>query len=172
MDNRFFEKPILNSPYELPSRHWELDKEGQPTQQIIEKRRTAQFITPIPKPRKQKAGRAAQQDLILGEGAGISTAKQLYDPTPVINELRVRVDQWRAIKDPGAWGVTPETARLLQHWRHHTFSAVRPFFCQIEAVETAVWLTEVAPVESRTRVHRNYAPEQRARVPCRGRDGM
>src|SRR5262249_2354895 len=27
----------------------------------------------------------------------------------------------------------------------HPFSGVRPFFCQIEAVETAIWLTEVAP---------------------------
>jgi hypothetical protein len=43
MDNRFFEKPILNSPYEYPSRHWELDAEGQPTQQIISKRRRAEF---------------------------------------------------------------------------------------------------------------------------------
>jgi type III restriction enzyme len=41
--------------------------------------------------------------------------------------------------------VTPETARLLEHWRHHTFADVRPFFCQVEAVETAIWLTEVAP---------------------------
>lgn len=37
------------------------------------------------------------------------------------------------------------TTRLLQHWRHHKFNGVRPFFCQIEAVETATWLTEVAP---------------------------
>ena len=41
--------------------------------------------------------------------------------------------------------MTPETARLLQHWRHHRFSGIRPFFCQVEAVETAIWLTEVAP---------------------------
>ena len=34
---------------------------------------------------------------------------------------------------------------LLQHWRHHEFGGVRPFFCQIEAVETAIWFTEVAP---------------------------
>ncbi|SDF71318.1 type III restriction enzyme, partial [Salipiger thiooxidans] len=39
----------------------------------------------------------------------------------------------------------PETARLLQHWRHYQFEGIRPFFCQIEAVETAIWLTEVAP---------------------------
>lgn len=36
MDNRFFEQPILNSPYDYPVRHWELDSSGQPTQQIIE----------------------------------------------------------------------------------------------------------------------------------------
>ncbi len=41
--------------------------------------------------------------------------------------------------------MTPETARLLQHWRHHRFSDIRPFFCQIEAIETVIWLTEVAP---------------------------
>jgi len=57
------------------------------------------------------------------------------------------VNQWRGISIPSAWGVTPETARLLQHWRHHEFGGVRPFFCQIEAVETVIWLTEVAPNE-------------------------
>jgi hypothetical protein len=44
---------------------------------------------------------------------------------------------------------TPETVRLIQHWRHHGFSGVRPFFCQIEAVETAIWLTEVAPFSAK-----------------------
>jgi len=39
MDNRFFERPILNSPYDYPARHWELDGQGQPTQQIIDARR-------------------------------------------------------------------------------------------------------------------------------------
>jgi type III restriction enzyme len=32
----------------------------------------------------------------------------------------------------------------LSHWRSHQFSGVRPFFCQVEAVETIIWLTEVA----------------------------
>lgn len=36
MNNPFFEKPILNSPYESPLRHWELDEHGQPTQRIID----------------------------------------------------------------------------------------------------------------------------------------
>ena len=45
--NLFFDHPILNSPYECPTRHWELDASGQPTQQIIEQRRRADFITPM-----------------------------------------------------------------------------------------------------------------------------
>ena len=146
MDARFFDHPILNSPYAYPARHWELDRDGQPTQRILDTRRSAQFITPIPKPKKRK-GAVEQQGFVFDEGAGVSTAEQAYDPTPVINELRVRVDQWRAIPDPGAWGVTPETARLLQHWRSHPFAGVRPFFCQVEAAETAIWLTEVAPTD-------------------------
>jgi len=50
MANEFFEQPVLNSPYAYPQRHWELDDQGQPTQQIAESRRRAEFITPIPKP--------------------------------------------------------------------------------------------------------------------------
>lgn len=55
MIERFFEQPILNSPYQYPFRHWELDGEGQPTQKIIEHRRSAQFVAPIPKPKKRKS---------------------------------------------------------------------------------------------------------------------
>ncbi|MEX2145754.1 MAG: DEAD/DEAH box helicase family protein, partial [Candidatus Rokuibacteriota bacterium] len=146
MDNHFFDRPILNSPYVYPARHWELDAEGQPTGRITETRRKAEFITPIPRPKKHKRN-AGQERLVFDEGAGVSTAMQQYDPTPIINELRHRVDQWRGISNASAWGVTPETARLLQHWRYHGFGSVRPFFCQIEAVETAIWLTEVAPNE-------------------------
>jgi type III restriction enzyme len=143
--NQFFEKPILNSPYEYPSRHWELDEEGQPTQRIVENRRSAKFITPIPKPKKRKKSAHQQQALILDEGKGLSTQDQQYDPTPIINQLRREVDQWRSLSNPNDWKVTPETARLLQYWRHHKFNNLRPFFCQVEAVETAIWLTEVGP---------------------------
>src|SRR5271157_5542534 len=142
MENLFFERPILNSPYDRPLQHWELDALGQPTQRIIPTRRTAEFITPIPAPRRR---RADQHQLVFDEGHGLSTEKQQYDPTPIINELRVHVDRWRNWPNPNEWQVTPETARLLQHWRHHKFNGIRPFFCQVEAVETAIWLTEVAP---------------------------
>jgi type III restriction enzyme len=142
---QFFERPILNSPYSYPARHWELDEDGQPTQQIVEHRRMAQFVTPIPKPRKRKGNK--QGELVLDEGQGLSTEDQRYAAIPIINQLRQRVDQWRDIKNPDHWQVTPETRRLLQHWRHHAFGSIRPFFCQVEAVETAIWLMEVAPNE-------------------------
>jgi type III restriction enzyme len=144
MSNPFFDRPILNSPYEYPKKHWELDEAGQPTQRIIEARRGAKFITPIPKPKKRKAA-AAQPGFAFGDDQGLSTKKQKYDPNPFIDEVRSRLGSWSSLPNPNQWQVTPETARLLQHWRHHKFSGQRPFFCQIEAVETAIWLTEVAP---------------------------
>nr|MBP8294638.1 DEAD/DEAH box helicase family protein [Burkholderiales bacterium] len=144
MSNPFFDHPILNSPYEYPSRHWELDDDGQPTQQVTESRRSAKFITPIPKPKKRKQA-PTQAGFVFDEGLGLSTKSQQYDPTSNINEVRRNVDTWRALPNPSQWQVSPETARLLQHWRHHKFGGVRPFFCQVEAVETAIWLTEVAP---------------------------
>ncbi|WP_349572264.1 BPTD_3080 family restriction endonuclease [Azotobacter salinestris] len=143
-DNPFFDKPILNSPYEYPARHWELDDQGQPTQRILSVRRRAEFITPIPKPKKRK-GLSEQKSLLFDEGKGLTSETQEYSHTAIINAVRQEVDQWRRLPNPAQWKVTPETGRLLQHWRHHEFSGVRPFFCQVEAVETAIWLTEVAP---------------------------
>jgi type III restriction enzyme len=83
--------------------------------------------------------------MVFDEGKGLSTTDQQYDPTSIINQLRGQVDQWRNLPNPNDWHVTPETVRLLQHWRHHKFNSICPFFCQIEAVETAIWQTEVAP---------------------------
>jgi type III restriction enzyme len=144
MTEHFFEKPILNSPYAFPARHWELDEHGQPTNQVIETRRRSSLITPVPKPKKRRRNQK-QGSLVLGGDDGLSTEEQEYNPTPIINEVRTHVETWRNLKNPEQWLVTPETARLLQHWRHHQFGGVRPFFCQVEAVETAVWLSEVAP---------------------------
>jgi len=75
MANPFFEHPILNSPYDCPQRHWELDEQGQPTQRLIENRRRAEFITPIPRPKKRKKG-AGQQDFVFDEGKGLSSRVQ------------------------------------------------------------------------------------------------
>ena len=143
MADDFFKHPILNSPYEYPSRHWELDKSGQPTQRVIYERRKAEFITPIPKPKKRRKA-AAQEEIVFDEGKGLSSQDQQYDVTSAINRVRSQVDAWRKLPE-SQWQVTPETARLLRHWRYYDFQKLRPFFCQVEAAETAIWLTEVAP---------------------------
>jgi type III restriction enzyme len=139
MDLRFFTSPILNSPYAVPREHWELDENGLPTQQVLAGRRPVRFLTPIPKPKKQNSQQIA---LALHE---LSTEKQQLELGGRIEELRQELAKWRTRPDPDTWQVSPETARLLQHWRTYDFAGPRPFFCQIEAVETAIWLTEVAP---------------------------
>src|SRR3546814_9684727 len=118
---------MLNSPYDYPKRHWELDESGHPTLPVKASRRTAECFTPIPKPRKRK-GKAEKSDLLFDEGKGLSTKAQHYDHTTVINTVRQQVDRWRQLPNPVDWHVTPETARLLQHWRHHPFGGIRPFF--------------------------------------------
>ncbi len=105
MSNPFFEHPILNSPYDYPRRHWELDEHGQPTQRIIDTRRRAEFITPIPKPKKRK-GAVHQPVLIFEDAKGLSSQKQQYDVTSKINEVRDQVDRWRGIANPSDWHVT------------------------------------------------------------------
>jgi hypothetical protein len=105
----FFERPILNSPYEFPGRHWELDDDGQPTNQILEIRRKSELITPVPKPRKRRRSKN-QAEMVFDD---LSTEDQQYNPTPIINEIRQHVESWRALPNPDQWQVTPETARLL-----------------------------------------------------------
>ena len=146
MSDAFFKKPILNSPYERPSAHWELVN-GLPTEKSVPARRKAAFITPIPKPKKRKDSGARE---LFDESLGLGDGSQKYDPISLINELRGYVDAWRALASERDWGVTPVTARLLRHWRHYEFNGIRPFFCQLEAVEAAIWLTEVAPKSGKT----------------------
>lgn len=134
----FFEQPILNSPYSEPTQHWELLEDGQPTQRILGKRRPSSYLSPIPRPKNAYSGQMA---LDLGE---VSHKDDKYAISDQINEVRAMVGRWRKLPRE-KWNVTPETARLLDHWRNHQFASIRPFFCQIEAVETLIWLMEVAP---------------------------
>lgn len=144
MSNNFFDHPILNSPYAVPSRHHDLDKEGQPLDRPpVEGRRRSELITPVPKSRR-KPRSAEQASFVLPDADDLSTAEPEYNPTGIINEIRGYVASWRALPNPEQWGVTPATQRLLAHWRRPDFPGIRPFFCQNEAVETAIWLTEVA----------------------------
>jgi type III restriction enzyme len=85
MSDQFFAKPILNSPYHRPTQHWELDKNGLPTQNIIGERRSASFITPIPRPRKQKA---IQQTLDIFDTHSKNGELSLF-----INNIRDKVEQ-------------------------------------------------------------------------------
>lgn len=143
--NAFYTKPIINSPYEEPTRNWEMDEEHQPTRNTLNTRRPADFITPVPKPKKK---RGPKQGTLLADKADdtadkISTGKQEYHKA-VTNEIRNHVSKWRRLpKDQ--WKVSPITARHLEYWRTHNFSGIKPFFCQLEAVETAIRLTEVVP---------------------------
>ena len=80
MPNQFFEQPILNAPYAYPGRHWELDADGQPTNNITESRRRSSFITPVPKPKKRRGADAKKQtEILFPEPENISTAEQQYD---------------------------------------------------------------------------------------------
>jgi type III restriction enzyme len=104
----FFKQPVLNSPYDYPGRHWGLDGENQPTDQVLNYRRTVSFITPIPKPKGRSGNGRKQRELVLDEGRGLSTEEQQYDTTSVVNGIRDEVYKWRLIPDPNDWRVTPD----------------------------------------------------------------
>lgn len=149
MSQSFFDQPILNSPYDPPKRYHALDEDGQPLEQPpIEGRRPCDFITPVPKP-KRRSGKSSQASMLFEDAAGLSDEDQEYNPKPIINEIRAHVATWRSLPSDRDWGVTPATARLLHHWRRTEVEGLRPFFCQVEAVETVIWLTEVARRQDR-----------------------
>ena len=136
----FYEQPILNSPYKKPTHFHPLDEHGQPLDQPpVAGRRPSKFVVPVPKAKRKGAGTQGSLDL------------ETYDDNAIINEIRRHVDDWRDLPGGADWGVTPTTQRLLEHWRHHPFANQKPFFCQVEAVETLIWLIEVA------RTKRQYA---------------
>src|SRR5665213_1474242 len=102
MADSFFERPILNSPYQVPKLHHALDDEGQPLDvPPVEGRRRSELITPVPRPRKSKSKAGAQGTLGLGDGP--STKDQEYNPTPIINERRQHVASWPELRRPAPW---------------------------------------------------------------------
>ena len=78
------------------------------------------------------------------------SSKSFDDPgvfveLPLVNQIRPRVQAWRVAGYPGASGMTK---RLLEHWRDpNAREGRRFFFCQLEAIETLIWLTEAPPTE-------------------------
>jgi type III restriction enzyme len=147
----FYEQPVLNSAYHIPTRHHALGADGQPLDHPpTEGRRRCGYVAPVPRARKQRQrGGGAQASLDLGSER--DAAGQDYGVAQIVDEIRQHLVSWRALPNASDWGVTPSTARLLAHWRNPPEEAVRPFFCQVEAVETIIWLTEV------TRGRRQYA---------------
>jgi type III restriction enzyme len=123
------ENPILNSPFEMPKRHYKSEKDGV-TDEIVETRRKSSYFIPVASPRKTTR-----------QGTLFSLADdhihQVYDE---INEIRSRVDLWRDQEHPG---ITPTTRQLLEYWARSSRNR-RLFFCQLEAVETIIYLTECA----------------------------
>jgi type III restriction enzyme len=109
LSETFFQSPILNTPYEEPLYHWELDADGQPTSHVVARRRQSALVSPIPQARKIR-GDAVQASFLADE------AGQEYNPTEVINGVRSAVASWRKLPE-SQWQVTPTTARLLRHWR-------------------------------------------------------
>ena len=142
MTRAAIDNPILNSPYIAPERRWVLDEQGIPTGDVAPGRRRSEYVVPVPPPRH----RTAQAALALEDEYGQRKSNDY------INAIRDKVAAWRGLGDAGLHRtVTPVTARLLAHWRDPARTR-RLFFCQIEAVETAIWLAEVAPAAERDRL--------------------
>ena len=150
--------PILNSPYDPPAEHFALGPSG-PTGETKVGRRPSESFIPVPVGRRRRgaAAQAADED-------GAEQGQMDFDPTggrreanSLINDIRTRVDRWRAYDYPG---VTPVTRKLLQHWADPTREN-RVLFCQREAAETAIYLAEAAG--------RRGEPDFRTRVDAENR---
>ena len=123
------ENPILNSPFHEPTRHFRFDDDGI-TDQIVNSRRTSIYFIPIAQPKKK------------GKQLAFDTewTKDRIEENKFVNRIRPRIAVWR---EGGYVGVTPTTARLLEYWNDPDREK-KLFFCQIEALETVIYITEVA----------------------------
>src|SRR5262249_44511203 len=120
------ENPILNSPFAEPGRYHDFDKFGYPTGTILTGRRKSGYFIPVAQPRRQ----VVQPELFEEE------PRENDD----INYVRSRVALWRDRNYPD---VSPVTRQLLTHWRDPRRER-RLYYCQVEAVETLIFLTEAA----------------------------
>ena len=116
---------IINSPYKEPFHYWSYDRE------------TRSFTL--------KEGRRPAGYVIASENSKSFDDPGVFIEIPLVNTIRPRVRTWREAGFPGVTGITK---RLLEHWhnpeeREHR----RFFFCQLEAIETLIWLTEAAESE-------------------------
>jgi type III restriction enzyme len=123
------ENPILNTPFAEPDRHFKFDDDGI-TNEILEGRRPSSYFIPIPKPRSKGKQLALENDQV----------EQRRKENKLVGQIRERVAFWRL---NNYFGITGTTRKLLDYWTSPTRER-KLFFCQIEALETAIFLTEVA----------------------------
>lgn len=133
MKQVIIENPVLNSSFEEPKRHFKFTEDGI-TDEIIEERRISQYFVPIPRPKK-RGGKDKQLSF------DTEWTADRVEENKDINRIRERVAIWRK---GGYVGITKTTSKLLEYWKREDRER-RLFFCQIEALETAIWITEVAP---------------------------
>lgn len=116
---------IRNSPYEEPTEYWSYDRE------------TRLF--------ELKKGRRPAGYVIATPGSKAFDDPGVFRELPLVNQIRPRIKAWREAGYPGVTGISK---RLLEHWRDpEERRDLRFFFCQLEAVETLMWLTEASPAE-------------------------
>ena len=125
MAGKTIDRLIINSPYEEPKYHWRYDRQRQRFE-LVEGRRPAGYVV-------------ASGDSRSFDDPGI------FIEIPLVNQIRPRVKRWR---EAGYPGVTSITKRLLEYWQDpENFARRRFFFCQLEAVETLIWLLEAPAAE-------------------------
>jgi len=122
------ENPILNSPFAEPNLHWRFGEDGI-TNEIVASRRVSSYFIPIPPPKNKK-------QLSLETSWTSDRVKE----NEFINQIRHEVAKWRT---GGYAGVTAPTRSLLEYWTDPEREK-KLFFCQIEALETAIFLGEIA----------------------------
>ncbi len=130
------DNPILNSPYEQPDRFYQIGPQG-PTGEVRDGRRPSESFIPIAITKKGRRG----SDQSVQETFDFDLTGERREKNSLINDLRRDVAKWRGGGDFA--GVTPTTRKLLQYWADPNREN-RVLFCQREAAETAIFLTEVA----------------------------
>lgn len=123
------ENPIINSPYDEPSRHFRFDENGI-TNDVIDDRRPSSYFVAIPSTKRTKAQQAFETEW---------TADRVEENRD-INRIREQVGLWR---QGGRLHITPTTRRLIDYWTDPDRER-RLFFAQIEALDTAIYLAEAA----------------------------
>ncbi len=125
---RKIDRLIVNSPYEEPRCYWKYDRE------------TRSFAL--------ETGRRPAGYVVASERSKSFDDPGVFIEIPLVNQIRPRVRAWRGHATNPYAGVTGITKRLLEHWYNLDERQDRRFFfCQLEAIETLIWLTEAPPAE-------------------------